>query len=110
MSATMLYEGRKVESVNAILDTSIRGIRLDLSTLPSGFEINHEVVLDIVITMTSRPTIINTKARVLKITEFNRRFEVVLMYDLHGNEQKSMIDYVAKRQMVLIREFKGLQI
>ena len=110
MSATMLYEGRKVESVNAILDTSIRGIRLELSTLPSGFEINHEVVLDIVITMTSRPTIVNTKARVLKITEFNRRFEVVLMYDLHGNEQKSMIDYVAKRQMVLILEFKGLQI
>lgn len=106
---TLLYEGRKFETDMEILDISVKAIRLQLSTLPSGFELNHEVVLDIVLSTALRPIIINTTAEVYRIDEEKHRYEVVCTYNLHGQAHKNMIDYVAKRQMVLIREFKGLQ-
>jgi CheY-like chemotaxis protein len=106
---TVLYEGRKFDIDTEILDISIRGVRIQFPSLPSGFALKQTAVLDIVITMGPRPMIINTKAEVFHITEFNRRFEVVFLYELHGPSQKSMIDYIAKRQMILIREFKGMQ-
>jgi hypothetical protein len=90
-------------------DISIKAMRLQLSTLPSGFELKHSVVIDIVLSTALRPIIINTSAEVYRIDEGRHNYEVVCTYELHGQAQKKMIDYVAKRQMVLIREFKGLQ-
>lgn len=106
---TMLYEERKFDADMEILDVSIKAIRVQLLALPAGFALKHSVILDIVLTMGARPIIINTAAEVFRIDEVNRRFEVVFMFDLHAEAKKSMIDYIAKRQMVLIREFKGIQ-
>lgn len=92
-----------------ILDISLRGIRINFPSLPAGFALKHLVVLDIVITIGARPAIINTQAEVLRITEGNRHFEVVFIFNLSSHGQKNIIDYIAKRQMVLIREFKGIQ-
>lgn len=109
MKVTLLYEGRKFDTDIIILDVSLKAIRVQLPTLPSGFALNVNVLLDMVISSALRPIIINTPATVFRIAEVKSRYEVVCQYDLHGPAQKSMIDYVAKRQMVLIREFKGLQ-
>lgn len=109
VKVTLLYEGRKFDTDIVILDVSIKAIRLQLPTIPSGFELKHSVVLDIVLSTTLRPIIINTSAEVYRIDEGKHHYEVVCVYELHGQAQKNMIDYVAKRQMVLIREFKGLQ-
>lgn len=109
INLTLLYEGRKVEVDIMILDISIHAVRIGLGTLPSGFAIKQQVVLDIVLATALRPSIINTAAEVFRIQEDNHHYEVVCLYDLHGQAQKNMIDYIAKRQMVLIREFKGLQ-
>lgn len=106
---TMLYEERKFDADIEILDISIKAMRVQLFALPAGFALKHSVILDIVLTMGARPIIINTAAEVFRIDEVNRRFEVVFMFDLHAEAKKSMIDYIAKRQMVLIREFKGIQ-
>jgi len=110
LQVTILYEGRKYESDVKILDVSIQGMRVEFSLLPSGFAANNQVILDMVITESLRPIIINTAATVFRITEANHRFEVVFFYELHAQGKKALIDYVAKRQLVLIREFKGLQL
>ncbi|MFA6145699.1 MAG: response regulator [Sulfurimonas sp.] len=110
MQVTVLYEGRKCENELKVLDVSIKGMRIQLSLLPPGFILNSDVILDMVITSALRPVIINTPAVILRIAEINHRFEVVFLYDLHAQGKKSLIDYVAKRQLVLIREFKGLQL
>ncbi|MDD5161170.1 MAG: response regulator [Sulfuricurvum sp.] len=109
LTITLLYEGRKYEADVVIMDISINAVRLQLPTLPSGFGLKQTVVLDIVLETAPRPTIINTSAEVYRIQENQRRYEVVCMYTLHGQAQKNLIDYIAKRQMVLIREFKGMQ-
>lgn len=109
MKVTVLYEGRKFDTDMDIMDVSTRGMKLEFLSLPAGFALNQSALLDIVITMGQRPFIINTRARVFRIAENNRRFEVVFVYDLNTQAQKHMIEYIAKRQMSLIREFKGLQ-
>lgn len=109
LTITLLYEGRKYEADVIILDISINAVRLQLPTLPAGFGLKQSVVLDIVMETPPRPTIINIPAEVYRIQENQRRYEVVCMYELHGQAQKNLIDYIAKRQMVLIREFKGMQ-
>ena len=109
LTITLLYEGRKYEADVIILDISINAVRLQLPTLPAGFGLKQAVVLDIVMETPPRPTIINTPAEVYRVQENQRRYEVVCMYELHGQAQKNLIDYIAKRQMVLIREFKGMQ-
>ncbi len=106
---TVFYEERMLEKDIVVLDISLKGIRFKLSTLPAGLILKNTVVLDIVLSTSLRPIIINTKAEVYRIDEGEHHFEVVCTYELHGQAQKNMIDYVAKRQMVLIREFKGLQ-
>jgi hypothetical protein len=91
------------------MDISITAVRLQLPTLPAGFAIKQTLVLDIVLATPPRPTIINSPAEVYRIQENQHRYEVVCTYALHGDAQKNLIDYIAKRQMVLIREFKGMQ-
>lgn len=109
LSLTVLYEGRKVDAEVEVLDISINAIRFGLNTLPSGFEIKQSMVLDIVVMIAKRPVIINTLGEVFRIDEIHHRYEVVVLFVLRGQAHKNLIDYIAKRQMVLIREFKGLQ-
>ena len=109
LSLTLLYEGRKYDADIVIMDISITAVRLQLPTLPAGFAIKQTLVLDIVLATPPRPTIINSPAEVYRIQENQHRYEVVCTYALHGDAQKNLIDYIAKRQMVLIREFKGMQ-
>ena len=109
LSATLLYEGHKYDAEISVMDISINAVRLLLPSLPAGFEPKQSVVLDMVFDTPPRPTIINTPAEVFRIKENQRSYEVVCRYDLHGQAQKNLIDYIAKQQMVLIREFKGMQ-
>ena len=110
ISVTVLHEGRKFESDLKVLDISIKGVRLRISALPLRLQLNTEVILDMVITSELRHIIINTTAIVFRINEVNNHFEVIFLYDLHTQGRKSLIDYIAKRQLELIREFKGLLI
>lgn len=109
LTLTLLYEGHKFETDIVIMDISINSVRLQLPTLPAGFSHKQSVLLDIVLTTGVRPLIINTPSEVYRIHEEPHHFEVVFTYVLHGEDHKSLIDYIAKRQMVLIREFKGMQ-
>jgi len=109
IKVTVLYEERKFDVDLEIMDISVHGMRIQFPALPAGFAARHSVVLDIVITVGSRPLIINTVAEVLRIIETNRHFEVIFTFELTPHGRKNIIDYIAKRQMVLIREFKGIQ-
>ena len=107
---TVFFKERRLSSLNSILDVSINAMRLEFESLPNEFELKSEVRLDMVISSNARPIIINTVATIYYVSEISHCLEVVVTYELHGTAQKTMIDYVAKRQLGLIREFKGLQI
>lgn len=105
---TLLYEGHKFNTDVTIADISIKSCRLFLATLPPGIENGSKAIIDMVLGTPTRPLIVNTEAEVLRIT-MSKPFEVVFTYELHTQVYRNLIDYIAKRQMNLIREFKGMQ-
>jgi len=107
--ATLLYQGHKFDADITIIDISIKAARLTLSSLPAGFQVGSKVILDLVLGTPQQPLIVNTEAEVFRLSEQTRSYEAVFTYELHGPIYKYLVDYIAKRQMYLIREFKGMQ-
>ena len=73
-----------------------------------GFKAGDYVIVDMVFSMGSKPLIINTKAKVKSLSELKKEFEVILIFEHDTNIKKLLTEYVANRQMALIREFKKL--
>jgi len=107
--ATLLYQGRKFDANIEIIDISVKAVRLSISSLPAGFKTGESVIIDMVLGSIQQRLIINTEATIFRIIEQKHCFEVVFTYDLHGAIYKQLVDYIAKQQMLLIREFRGMQ-
>ncbi len=91
----------------SIEDISLDAVKLKLNALPAGLEKGREVNLDIVLELDKRPLIINSKAVLLRKKESRHSFYVVFMFA--KNKKGELLKYITKRQMAIIREFKGLQ-
>ena len=90
-----------------IEDISLNAVKLKLNALPAGLEKGSRVNLDIVLEMDKRPLIINTKATLLRKSESKYSFIVVFVFE--DSKMSKLVKYITKRQMAIIREFKGLQ-
>ena len=91
----------------SVEDISLDAIRLQINALPLGLDIDSEVIIDLVLMMDKKPLIINTKAILLRKIELNNKFNLIFMFKDLKNTQ--LVKYITKRQMAIIREFKGLQ-
>ena len=90
-----------------IADLSLDAIRVHLNALPAGLQKDSIVRLDIVLDLDKRPIIINTEAVLYKKHESSHNFSLVFVFkDL---KKSSLVKYITKRQMELIREMKGMQ-
>ncbi len=52
--------------------------------------------------------IVNTKAKVINLSELKREFMIILLFDNNVKIKKLLTEYVASRQLALVREFKKL--
>jgi len=89
-----------------IEDISLDAIKLNLNALPAGLEKGDDVLIDIVLEMDKKPFIINSRAKYVSKRELQHSFSLVFMFD--GTKKNELIKYITKRQMAIIREFKGL--
>ncbi len=108
-SVSLFYENRKFYGDVRIRDLSVEAVKLDINALPAGLKMETNVTVDMVLEYDRKPIIINTPARVARIDEMPKSYFIVLTLDLSMQHKRQLIDYVAKRQMNLIREFKGMQ-
>ncbi|QOP41164.1 response regulator transcription factor [Sulfurimonas marina] len=107
---SLFYEGHKFGDYVKILNLSVDAVRLSLLSLPAGFQTDEKVIVDMVFSSAGKqPLIINCEGKILYITEEKHEFHVVIKLAPKPNTQKNLINYLSKRQMALIREFKGLQ-
>lgn len=90
-----------------IEDISLDAVKLKLNALPAGLQNGDEVVIDMVLEMDKRPLIIHTQAKMFRKSESRRSFSVVFIFA--KSEKGGLVKYITKRQMAIIREFKGLQ-
>jgi len=80
-----------------------------MNALPAGLEENEKVRLDMILTLEKRQVIVNTDAHLFKKYELNRFFYLVFMMESTPQMKRALTEYISKRQMQLIREFKGMQ-
>ncbi|MDH4943787.1 response regulator [Sulfurimonas sp. C5] len=106
---SLFYEEHKFGDHVKILDISANAVRLSLLSLPAGFQAEEKVHVDMVFTVGRQPLIINCEGEVMYIIEKKHEFHVVVTLKPNQTAQKDLIGYLSKRQMTLIREFKGLQ-
>lgn len=105
---TLFFEERKIAADTRIINVSVGGAKILLSLIPPGFKAGDYVIVDMVFSMGAKPLIINTKAKVKSLSELKKEFEVILIFEHDTNIKKLLTEYVANRQMALIREFKKL--
>ncbi len=108
-SVSLFFENRKFYGDVRIKDLSVEAVKLDVNALPAGLKVNTSVTVDMVLEHDRKPIIINTPATVSRIDEMPRSYFIVLLLELSTQHRQQLVDYVANRQMGLIREFKGMQ-
>lgn len=107
-SATLLFEGHKFGEGVTVDDISLEAVKLSLFSLPAGLSIDTIAQVDMVFHLGQHLIIINTEAQVYAIRERKDAFEVVFMLHLSPDNRSLLVDYLAHRQVELVREFKGL--
>lgn len=106
---TLLLQGKTFFGKVTIHSLSKKGAKLSLNAMPAGLSINMTVKVDMVFSMHGKPVIINTDAKVSSITEKSKSFELTVYFELPEYFEHILSDYLAYRQMALIREYKALQ-
>ena len=106
-TASLFIGANKFHGDVRIEDISLDAVKLELNALPAGLQAGDEVNLDLVLELDKRPLIINTKATMLRKSETRHSFNVVFMFK--ESQKGDLVKYITKRQMAIIREFKGLQ-
>ncbi len=107
--AEVYFNTTKISSDISIVDISIEGCNFSFKSLPAGLKEKSNLVLKLKLGIEKSSLDLNIKSEVLKIKENAEDFNVVVTFELEHEIKKELIDYIAKRQMALIREFKGLQ-
>ncbi len=105
----IMQNAQKVDVGLKIIEISIKGCNISISALPARFQIGASLMLNIVVGSIKKPLQLNLKGKIFKTQKREDDYEVIILFDENTNIKKLLIDYVAKRQMALIREFKGLQ-
>lgn len=105
-SASIFIGENKFQGDVIIEDISLDAVKLKLDYLPPGLAKGSEVVLDLVLELDKKPLIINTKAKLLRKNESMHSFNLVFLFE--NVKRNDLIKYITKRQMAIIREFKGL--
>ena len=102
-----LYVGKdKFNGDIKIEDISLNSVKLQLSSLPAGLDLESNAVLDIVLQLNKKPLNIHTKVKMLKKSESKHSFHVVFIFK--DFQEALLTQYIIKRQRELIRDLKGI--
>ena len=107
---TLFVDDKKFFGEIRIVDISIVSLKLEVDALPPHFKTGMEVNISLVLPTSTAPLSINTSATIYRIDELERFFHIVVLFELNEAKHKGMAEYLANRQMTLIREFKALEI
>ena len=101
-----LFAGdEKLQSDITIQDISLNGVRITMSTLPAGLRINEKLRVEI--NLGKSDFYVNVGVSIYRIDESETMFQIVLLFETP--QRKQLTKYITKRQMAIIREFKGIQ-
>ena len=105
-----LFQGqRKLSLPLTIADISVDGVKVCLEALPPNFSVGEIFRVNIVLENHKKLMIVDLQAKLFLLHEKKRYFEAVFLFEDKIRAKKLLVDYISKRQMALIREFKMLK-
>lgn len=107
---TLFYKDIKFSGTVKIIDLSEVSVKLEINALPPGMQLEEVVKVSMNLTKQSKLLSIITDATIFRIDEHSRTFEIVMLFELDIKNKRAIKDYLASRQMELIREFKKMDI
>lgn len=93
-----------------IVDLSEVSIKIEINSMLPGMKIGELVKISIRLPLSKSPIAIVTEATVFRIDENAESFYMVMLFELRTKEKNALKEYLANRQMALIREFKKMDI
>jgi hypothetical protein len=107
---SLFYRQIKFTSDTTIIDISEVSAKVEINALPAGMSVDEKVDLTINIKVGNKQTSLSTECTVYRIDENKRSYYLVLLFELDDKKKKTIREYIANRQMELIREFKRLNL
>ncbi|OHE02743.1 MAG: response regulator receiver protein [Sulfurimonas sp. RIFOXYD12_FULL_33_39] len=109
--STLYYKNIKFPGDTYIMDISEVSVKLKINALPAGIEIGTKIKMFISLKLKGKPlSFSNIEASVYRIDENKRDYNIVLLYELNNKNINNLREYLAHRQIELIREFKSIDI
>ena len=109
-SRISLFQGqRKLSLPLTISDISVDGVNVSLEALSPNFTIGDIFRVNIVLDNHKRNIIVDLQAKLFLLNEKKRYFEAVFLFEDKIEAKKLLVNYISRRQMALIREFKMLK-
>ena len=104
-TVSLFLNENKISQDVKIEDLSIRSIRIKLNALPAGLRACENVSIEL--NLEKETFTIQSKLELLRIDENPTDFQIVYFFE--EKQKARLMKYVTKRQMEMIREFKGMQ-
>lgn len=105
---TLFYKNIKFAGDVRIIDIAEVSVKIEINALPPGMRVNDIVKISINLTLHARLISVITDATIFRIDENLRSYDIVLLYKLDIKNADTIKEYLASRQMALIREFKKM--
>lgn len=109
-TCSLFYKEIKFTTDTTIIDLSEVSAKVEIKALPAGISIDEKIYLTINIKVDNKQISLSTETTVYRIDENKRSYYLVLLFELDKKDKELVREYIANRQMELIREFKKLNI
>jgi CheY-like chemotaxis protein len=106
---TLFINGTIFRADVSIEDISMDAIKIKTNAMPAGLSLGTTVFVDLVLIMDKRPFSLNLEAILFRQNELKNSFSFVFTFMLKPEQKSELLKYITKRQMAIIREFKGIQ-
>lgn len=104
-TVSLYLNEKQVNQDVQIEDISIHSLRLKLNSLPAGLRVCENISIHL--NLEKGACILQSKLEIFRIDETPTDFQIVFLFE--KTQKSNLMKYVTKRQMEMIREFKGRQ-
>lgn len=107
---SLYFKNIKFPGESSVVDISEVSAKLKTDALPAGIEIGTKIKVVISLKLKGRLITLSTLGSVYRIEENKRDYNIVVLYELSQKNLNDIREYLSKRQIELIREFKSVDI
>lgn len=109
-TCTISYKKIQFTADVRIVDISEVSVKIEINALPAGIKFGDKINISMHLNINKKAISLHAESTLYRIDENKRSYYLVLLYELDHEGINHIKEYLVNRQMVLIREFKKIDI